>query len=229
MIFLKKTKKLFIALFTTFLFVFLVAGCGMTINEQIPPTTHGQVEDVPQEKESPEMETHEPEHSLENNENSLRDQTIRYETVEIRYPENEDGIPYIHDMLINETDKIITGIERAMVAFDKNGNPVRVHWNALSSGAGSAYMFVYEDKELKINPDQITDIDGGWSLFDWNEEEKAANDSIEYVLYYFKSITFDGDETWENPSFEDWTKEFEGQQVENDVLENYYPYEEVIA
>ena len=62
--------------------------------------------------------------------------TVIHESADIlRY---EDGAPYIHDILTNNTDKTITETQYCMLAFDENGIPLKLHWNFLDSSAESS-------------------------------------------------------------------------------------------
>ena len=58
-------------------------------------------------------------------------QTVVYESVEMRYYEEVKGFsipahPYIHDIKTNNTNKKITEHKRGMLAYDKDGNPLRL-------------------------------------------------------------------------------------------------------
>ena len=92
--------------------------------------------------------------------------TVIHESADIlRY---EDGAPYIHDILTNNTDKTITETQYCMLAFDENGIPLKLHWNFLDSSAESSFENIVRT-ETNILSAQTEDYRGGWSLYDGEE------------------------------------------------------------
>ena len=53
--------------------------------------------------------------------------SIIHESADILYYDN--GYPYIHDILTNNTDNTITETEYWMLAYDMNGMPLKLYWN----------------------------------------------------------------------------------------------------
>ena len=60
-------------------------------------------------------------------ENAEQTETIIHESADILYYDN--GYPYIHDILTNNTDNTITETEYWMLAYDMNGMPLKLYWN----------------------------------------------------------------------------------------------------
>ncbi len=92
------------------------------------------------------------------------EQSLVYEQVEMRQYEGEDGHPYIHDIMINSTDKTITGYQHGMLAFDKDGNPLEIDWWSLDTDYNPSYYYLYSVDSLSIVPGQRGDESGGFSL-----------------------------------------------------------------
>ena len=67
---------------------------------------------------------------------------------------------------------------------------------------------------------------GGWSLNIFDNDSEVGK--IAYVLYVNKEVAFDDGTVWVNPDFEKWRTAYEGQKIDVDILENYYPYEQKI-
>lgn len=156
---------------------------------------------------------------------------VTYEHAEIRA--YEDGSLYIHDEFSNHTDKTITGYERGMLAFDKDGNPLQLRWIPFSD-AEPAYFYLYDwaDKE-NVPPGASLDSGsppgvGGWSIMsdkpDKTDELSGMALQIEYVLYCMKQITFDDGTVWENPYFDEWREQYEGKTIDTSDLQSYYPF-----
>ena len=70
------------------------------------------------------------------------------------------------------------------------------------------------------------DVYGGWSLNVMGKD--TAVDQIAYVLFCDKEITFEDGTIWKNPDFDEWIKIYEGETIDVEILENYYPYEQKI-
>lgn len=152
--------------------------------------------------------------------------TVVYENVEIRQYE-EGGHSYIHDRKTNHTEMEIAGFQRGMLAFDKDGRPLKIDWFSLDTESDGAYFYVYEEDSGKIDPGQTLDVHGGWSLNLMGKD--SAADNIAYVLYCDKEITFRDGSVWENPDFEGWRTAYEGKITDVGVLQSYYPYEHNIT
>lgn len=151
---------------------------------------------------------------------------ISFDEVEIRT--YDDGSPYIHDILSNHTDRNIAVFERGMLAFDKNGQPLKVQWFASDDSASPTYSFLYDWGREDIPAGTTSDVFGGWSLFSGNPYDPDPAPEIvweiEYVLYNLKQITFDDGTVWINPNYEEWLKTYEGKQSDVETLKSYYPY-----
>ena len=154
-------------------------------------------------------------------------QTVVYESVEMRYYEEVKGFsihahPYIHDIKTNNTNKKITEHKRGMLAYDKDGNPLKIDWFSMDSDLDGTFYFLYDWDSKEILPGKTEDVSGGWSLnIDGND---PVVNEIAYVLYCDKEITFEDGTVWKNPDFDNWRKTYEGKTIDVSVLESYYPY-----
>lgn len=153
-------------------------------------------------------------------------QTVVYHDVEIRRYDGEGGHPYIHNTQINNTSQGIVGYQRGMLAFDKDGNPLKIDWWSLDTESDSAYFYLYQSDSAEIAAGDTDDVFGGWSLNLMGNDPAVEN--IAFVLYCNKEIKFEDGTVWENPDFENWRFNYEGKRVEADYLENYYPFEHKI-
>jgi len=153
-------------------------------------------------------------------------QTVVYENVEMRRYESENGHPYIHDIKTNNTSKTIVGHQRGMLAYDKEGKPLKIDWHCFD-GPDSTFYFLYDWDSNEILSSETRDVFGGWSLNYWGED--LAVEKIAYVLYCDKEITFEDGTVWVNPDFEKWLNTYEGKTIDVNVLENYYPYVQTIV
>ncbi len=153
--------------------------------------------------------------------------SIVHESADILY--YEDGSPYIHDILTNNTDKRIIETEYCMAAYNENGLPLKLHWNFLDSSAESSYENLVRTK-TSILPDQTEDYHGGWSLYDGELMEnlpKLENGEVAHVTYSLiclKQVVFEDGTVWNNPNYENWFKAYVGNEIDVDELRNYYPY-----
>lgn len=77
--------------------------------------------------------------------------SIIHESADILY--YEDGAPYIHDILTNNTNKTIIETQYCMLAYDENGSPLRLIWNFLDSSAESSFENIVSTKENIISID----------------------------------------------------------------------------
>lgn len=141
----------------------------------------------------------------------------------------DNGAPYIHDILTNDTDRTVLETQYCMLAYDENGSPLKLHWNFLDSSAKSSFEYVVRSEE-RILSGQTEEYRGGWSLYDGesmeefpNAEYGGANEAA-YALLCLEQVVFDGGTVWENPGYEDWLETYAGKEIPVDVLENYYPH-----
>lgn len=152
-------------------------------------------------------------------------QAVTYKNVEMRRYEGLDGHPYIHDIKINKTAKKMIGYKYGMLAFDKDGNPLKIDWWNLDTEADSSYFYMNE-LEAEISPDETYDVRGGWSLNLSGTDLQV--EKIAYVLYCDKEITFEDGTVWKNPDFDSWRSTYEGKKTDVGILKSYYPYEQKI-
>ncbi len=142
----------------------------------------------------------------------------------------DNGAPYIHDILTNDTDRTVLETQYCMLAYDENGSPLKLHWNFLDSSAKSSFEYVVRSEE-RILSGQTEEYRGGWSLYDGESMEEfpdaehgGANEAA-YALLCLEQVVFDDGTVWENPDYEDWLETYAGKEIPVDVLENYYPHE----
>lgn len=154
--------------------------------------------------------------------------SIIYESADILY--YEDGCPYIHDILTNNTDRTITETQYCMLAYDENGSPLKLHWDFLDSSAESSFENVVRTKE-NILSGQTENYRGGWSLYDgevmkdFPEVGNGGVNQAKYALFCLKEVTFEDGTIWSNPDYDNWFKVYAGKEIEVNELENYYPHE----
>lgn len=154
-------------------------------------------------------------------------QSFIFETVGLSY--YEDGLPYLHDIKTNNTDKAIIEIEYGMLGYDESGNPLKLQWNFLDSSTKPTYEYLVKS-ELDILPRQTYNTVGGWSLYDsekmdWPEIDSAGPNKVVYALYQIKTITFKDGSIWDNKEYTNWLETYRGKAMEVSVLRDYYPYE----
>lgn len=157
-----------------------------------------------------------------------RSASIIHESADIlRY---EDGSPYIHGILTNNTDKAITETQYCMLAFDENGSPLKLQWNFLDSSAESSFEnLVLSEKNLL--PGQTENYRGGWSLYDGEvmadlgDDGNSGTDQSAYALLCLKQVVFEDGTLWNNPNYETWLNTYAGKEIRTDELQNYYPHE----
>jgi len=163
----------------------------------------------------------------ENNSGIKETMSIIHESADILYYEN--GSPYIHDILTNNTDKHITETEYCMSAYNENGQPLKLHWNFLDSSTESSYENLVRTK-TSILPNQTEDYRGGWSLYDGElienmpKVESGETDKVTYALFCLKQVVFEDGTIWNNPNYDSWFKDYVGKEINMDELQNYYPY-----
>ena len=142
----------------------------------------------------------------------------------------EDGAPYIHDILTNNTDSTIVETQYCMLAYNENGSPLKLYWNFLDSSAESSFENIVRTK-TNILPNQTEEYRGGWSLYDGEIMEdfpKVGNgeaNQVAYSLFCLKQVVFEDGTVWNNSNYENWFKTYAGKEIAIDELQNYYPYE----
>ena len=142
----------------------------------------------------------------------------------------EDGAPYIHDILTNNTDSTIVETQYCMLAYNENGLPLKLYWNFLDSSAESSFENIVRTK-TNILPNQTEQYRGGWSLYDGEIMEvfpKVGNgeaNQVAYSLFCLKQVVFEDGTVWNNSNYENWFKTYAGKEITIDELHNYYPYE----
>ena len=142
----------------------------------------------------------------------------------------EDGSPYIHDILTNNTDSTIVETQYCMLAYNENGSPLKLYWNFLDSSAESSFENIVRTK-TNILPNQTEQYHGGWSLYDGEIMEvfpKVGNgeaNQVAYSLFCLKQVVFEDGTVWNNSNYENWFKTYAGKEIAIDELQNYYPYE----
>lgn len=154
--------------------------------------------------------------------------TIIHESADILH--YEDGAPYIHDILTNNTDSAIVETQYCMLAYDENGSPLKLYWNFLDSSTESSFENIVRTK-TDILPNQTEKYRGGWSLYDGEIMEdfpKVGNgeaNQVAYSLLCLKQVVFEDGTVWNNSDYENWFKAYAGKEIAIDELQNYYPYE----
>ena len=142
----------------------------------------------------------------------------------------EDGAPYIHDILTNNTDSTIVETQYCMLAYNENGSPLKLYWNFLDSSAESSFENIVRTK-TNILPNQTEEYRGGWSLYDGEIMEDFPNvgngeaNQVAYSLFCLKQVVFEDGTVWNNSNYENWFKTYAGKEIAIDELQNYYPYE----
>lgn len=153
---------------------------------------------------------------------------IIHESADILHYEN--GAPYIHDILTNNTDRTIVETQYCMLAYDKNGSPLKLYWNFLDSSAESSFENVVRTK-TDILPGQTEEYHGGWSLYDDETMEnslRAGNGEASqaaYALLCLEQVVFEDGTVWDNSDYENWFQTYAGKETDVDELQNYYPHE----
>lgn len=153
--------------------------------------------------------------------------TIIHESADILH--YEDGAPYIHDILTNNTGSAIVETQYGMLAYDENGSPLKLYWNFLDSSAESSFENIVRTKTA-ILPGQTENYRGGWSLYDgeiMKELPKVGNggaNQAAYSLLCLKQVVFENGTVWDNPNYENWLQAYAGKETEIEELQNYYPY-----
>ena len=153
--------------------------------------------------------------------------SIIHESADILYYDN--GYPYVHDILTNHTDKTITETQYCMLAYDKNGSPLKLFWNFLDSSAQSSFENIVQSSE-NLLPTHTEQYRGGWSLYNGGKTEDSpkADDGANqaaYILVCLKQVTFEDHTVWKNPDYENWLETYAGKETRAAELLGYYPHE----
>lgn len=154
--------------------------------------------------------------------------SIIHESADIlRY---EDGAPYIHDLLTNNTDRTIVETQYCMLAYNEKGSPLKLCWNFLDNSTESSFENIVRTK-TNIPANQTEEYRGGWSLYDGKimkdlpkVGDGEANQAV-YALLCLKQVVFEDGTVWNNPDYENWFKKYAGKETTIDELQNYYPHE----
>ena len=158
--------------------------------------------------------------------------SITHESADILY--YDDGSPYIHDILTNNTDQTITETQYCMLAYDQNGAPLKLRWNFLDSSAQSSFENIVQSSE-NILPGETEQYRGGWSLYNDGktaDSPKAGDDGANqaaYILVCLKQVTFEDHTVWKNPDYENWLDTYTGKETRAAELLGYYPHEYQIS
>lgn len=142
----------------------------------------------------------------------------------------EDGAPYIHDILTNNTDQTIVETQYGMLAYAENGAPLALFWNFLDSNAESSFENLVRTKESLLSG-QTEEYRGGWSLYDVEvmtdlpKVGDGGSNQVAYSLLCLKQVVFEDGAVWNNPGYENWLKTYAGKETPVNELQTYYPYE----
>ena len=160
--------------------------------------------------------------------NEKSSMSIIYESADILY--YEDGSPYIHDILTNNTDKTIIETQYCILAYNENGSPLKLYWNFLDSSAESSFENIVRTEEYLLSH-QTEEYRGGWSLYDgeiMKDFPKVGNggaNQVAYALLCLKQVVFEDGTVWNYPNYENWLKTYAGKEMDADELQHYYPHE----
>ncbi|HEK4719324.1 TPA: hypothetical protein SOK86_002980 [Clostridioides difficile] len=184
--------------------------------------------------------------------------------------------------LTNSSEKAIMDYEITCLAYDKNGKPLELYWDAqnvaadgevgsvgfspvgvdygivtgISPVSPKSYSHTYRKMQQSPPQDIISMFEKqqgkawveNW-LKEWKQMEKEyakqnaiapgknQNDAfllfdkwkqstgehgVKYIISCVKQVTFNDGSVWKNSAYENWLKSFQGKEVSNSVLENYY-------
>lgn len=98
---------------------------------------------------------------------------VVYENVEMYRYAGTDGHPYIHDIKTNNTSKNIVGCKRGMLAYDKNGQPLKVDWYTLDQSLDQTFYYLCDWDTFELLSGETDDKFGGWSLNYWGDDLAA--------------------------------------------------------
>lgn len=106
-------------------------------------------------------------------------------------------------VISNKTKEDIRDAMVAFVAWDANGLPVKIKGSIdFSEGA---YIREVNYSDINLVPNSSFGDNSGFSI-----DENCSIDEFKAIVVSY--TTFD-DETWENPHYEDWCKQFEGKKL----------------
>lgn len=155
---------------------------------------------------------------------------VTWDTVTIRY--YEDGTPYVKDNFTNHTDEAIVGYTYAMLAYDRDGNPIKADWWEFDTDDDS-YLNICKidsdrgpDSSYYVAPGGTLDVRGGWTV--GAEIDSDGRCTMEYVLVCFSEIVFEDGRVWQNPEYSTWMEMYNEKPVDVKTLESYYPFTQTI-
>lgn len=210
---MKKYNKM--AVCTAFLLAGALSGCAQKNNENASEAASAIISDNIA-------------YTNQVTENTEQTESIVHESVDILY--YEDGYPYIHDILTNNTDNTITETEYCMLAYDVDGSPLKLYWNFLDSSAECSYDYVVRTENVNLLSGQTKNYRGGWSLYDgekmadWLVVGNGEANQAAYSLFCLKEVVFENGSVWSNPEYDNFFQTYAGRPIDVDTLQNYYPY-----
>ena len=172
---------------------------------------------------------------------------LTVESCTIQYEDTPYKWPFILSSVTNNSDKSISSCEIGLLAYDKEGKPLELYWDARNvdkSGShgnvgfspdGIDYGIVtgikpYSPKSYywsidgcyeSIAPGEKSETDG-WHLFDGWWDQPNHIHKVSYFLTCVKQITFEDGMVWDNPEYDGWLTTYQGIQVAPDILKSYY-------
>lgn len=151
-------------------------------------------------------------------------QTVAYQTAELR--RGGGDFVYVAGARVNHTRQKIVSCDRAMLAYDQDGNPLALDWWARDEEINAAFLWVHSGFTNEVPPGQKEKQTRGWRL---NAATDPQVQNVAYVLFCDKKMIFEDGTVWENSAYEKWRSTYEGKKTDVSVLKNYYPYEEKIV
>ena len=157
--------------------------------------------------------------------------SIQYENTSYRWP-------FVQLRVTNHSDKTIESCEIALLAYDKNGQPLELYWDARNvaengevgsigfNSDGTDYGIVtgikpYSPKSYRwltpgcyesIAPGKTGEA-GGLHLFDgwWDQPDHIHK--VSFFLSCAKQVSFEDGTVWNNPEYERWIADYEGVRI----------------
>lgn len=117
-----------------------------------------------------------------------------------------------------------------MLAYDADGQPLKLYWNFLDSSAECSYDYVVRTENVNLLSGQTENYRGGWSLYDggkmtdWPQVGDGEANQAAYSLFCLKEVVYENGSVWSNPEYDNFLKTYAGKQIDIDTLRNYYPY-----